>query len=39
MRRLLRRLVRWISGLSEAEKLAACARRNAWEQEIHATHD
>lgn len=39
MRRLLRWVVRLIISHSEAEKLAACARRNAIEQEIHATHD
>lgn len=39
MRRVLRWLTRWIISHSEAEKLAACARRNAIEQEIHATHD
>jgi hypothetical protein len=39
MRRLLRRLVRWISGMSEAEKLARVAQRHAIEQQIHATHD
>lgn len=33
MRRLLRWVVRFIISHSEAEKLAACARRHAIEQE------
>jgi hypothetical protein len=39
MRRLLRRIVRWIAGHSEEAKLARVAQRHAIEQEIHATHD